>query len=152
MGLLFRCKGIEPHSFIQINIETLQPMQFIDYVNDDKRKYFQIENGPNDIQYDDDEKVQSQVLDLSEFENEEEKEDPNKIIEGHDQRSDEQKANDLKLNEIGNNILKQRQEKRKELKIKKLEEQKQNDLNQQKDKELQIKQRREEESETPTDA
>merc|ERR1712048_860033 len=108
LKLLFRCKGIEPHSFIQVNIDTLQPMKYIDYVDDDKRKYFQIENGPNDIQYDAEEEVkeeENQILDLSEFQKKDEEMDENKIIEGHDQRSDEKKQSDLKKDVIGNDIL-----------------------------------------------
>merc|ERR1712233_13856 len=78
LKLLFRCKGIEPHSFIQININTLQPIRCIDYTEDENRKYFQIEKGPNDIQYDNDENKENEVLDLSEFEKNDDEKDENK--------------------------------------------------------------------------
>eukprot|EP01083_Nonionella_stella_P195932 721256_1 len=65
-------------------------------------------------------------------------------------KEEEQKENDLKMDDIAYNALKDQLAKRKEIKLKAVSEQKQSDLDQQQEKEAKLKERTKEEPEEPT--
>ena len=148
MKLLFRCHGIEPHSFIQIHPETLQPFRYLDYSEDGP--YFQIEGGPNDIVTvdEEEEKMKNEVLTFDDLL--EEKEDEDAILEGKDQREEDKKLADAKKDEVGYLALKEAIERRKRMREEEVERAKQAVIDAQKQKEELAKTRMLEPAEAPT--